>query len=70
MNSFSQRCSSGARASRHARDSTKRCAAGIALVLMLGACAPHGPDYVKPSATTAYRTAAPGGSQPPPAPQP
>lgn len=70
MNPFSQRCTSGERAQRYARDSIERCAASIALVLMLGACAPHGPDYVKPSATTAYRTPAPSGSPPPQAPQP
>lgn len=68
MNPFSQRCPPLARASRHVRDATQRCGACIALVLMLGACAPHGPDYVKPSATTAYRTTQPVGS--PAAPQP
>lgn len=69
MNPLSQRGSSTARMSRPGRDAVRRGAAGIALALTLGACAPHGPDYVKPSATTAYRTTQPGGLQPP-APQP
>lgn len=46
------------------------CFAG-AFALALGACAQHGLDDVKPTATTAYRTAPPAAAQQsPPARQP
>jgi predicted small lipoprotein YifL len=59
-----------ARRGRGAGHGQRRLALGAAgLVLALAACAQQGPEYVKPTATTAYHTpqpeATPGAPAPP-----
>lgn len=69
MNSFLHRSLPRAHGWRRACGMSGRCAATIGLAFTLGACAQSGLDDVKPTATTAYRTAQPGATQPAPAPE-
>lgn len=70
MNLFSL-CLRRAHGGPRVRGASARLAACFASAFALGACAQHGLDDVKPTATTAYRTAPPAAAQQiPPARQP
>jgi hypothetical protein len=64
MKQLSQR--SAARGRRARQACGKRVVGAAGLLLVLAACVQQGPEYVKPTATTAYHTPQP--DAPPPAP--